>query len=112
MENDRAHVEDRLTKKKFQFSISQIILCTVVTAVVVACVKYQPLTVVVLILLAFLGVPIMPFAILFAAIAFSPEKKGYLSANQGSLKILVAAWLICLAISASTCLLIYLGLVY
>ena len=112
MENDRAHVEDRLTKKKFQFSISQIILCTVVTAVVVACVKYQPLTVVVLILLAFLGVPIMPFAILFAAIAFSPEKKGYLLANQGSLKILVAAWLICLAISASTCLLIYLGLVY
>ena len=76
MENDRAHVEDRLTKKKFQFSISQIILCTVVTAVVVACVKYQPLTVVVLILLAFLGVPIMPF------VEMAVEKKASLAAKN------------------------------
>lgn len=112
MENDRAQTEERLIKKTFQFGISQIMLWTTVTAVVVACVKYLPGTVVVLILLAFLGVPIMPFAILFATIAFSPEKKGHLSVNHGPLKILVAAWFICLAISASTCLLIHLGLVY
>jgi hypothetical protein len=112
MEHDKAEIDERMAKKRFPFATSQILLWTAVAAVVVACVKYLPVDVYVLILLSFLGVPTIPVAILFATIALSPEKKGQLSVNHGSLKILVAAWFICVTLSASTCLLIYWGIVY
>lgn len=112
MKHDRAQFDERLTKKSFQFGISQILLLTAITALVVACVKYLPGAVYVPIILAFFGVPIIPFAILFAAIALGPEKNGHLTVHRGSLKCLVVAWIICVITSASTCLLIYLGIVY
>ena len=121
MEHDRSQLDERLTKKPFQFGIFPILLLTAVTAVVLACAKYLPFIAYLmiipvafygLIILAFVGVPIIPFAILFATIALGPEKKGHLSINHGWLKFLVASWIICVIISASTCLLIYLGFVY
>ena len=81
---------------------------TTVTAVAISCVRYLPGTIVV----ALLGVFTLPFAILFAAIAFSPQKDGHLSVNQGLLKILVAAWFVCLAITASSNLLFHGRLVF
>lgn len=112
MEHDRAKFDERVAKKSFQFGISLILLLTAPAALVVACVKYLPVAVYVSMILAFFGVPIIPFVILFATIALSPEKKGHLSVNHRSSKFLVAAWIICVMISASTCLLIYLGFVY
>ena len=64
MEHDRAEIDGRLAKKTFQFGISQSLLWTAITAVVVACAKYLPVAVYVLILLAFFAVPIIPFVIL------------------------------------------------
>ena len=96
----------------FQFGISQIMFWTAVSAVVVACIRFLPEAVYFVILFTYICVPIGPFAILFATITFSPGKKGYLSVNHGPIKVLVAAWFICVLIAVSTSLLIYWGLIY
>ncbi len=96
----------------WQYGISQVLLWTAVAAIVVAMIKFFPLTVPISILMAFAYVPIGPFAFIFAIIAFGKEKNGYLAIDHVAFKILIALWGISVIVVLATCLLIVFGAMY
>ncbi len=96
----------------WQYGISQVLLWTAVAAVVVATIKFFPWAVLVAVLMAFVYVPIGPFAVIFAIIAFGKEKNGALTIDHVLVKILLAFWVVCVIVVLAICSLIYFGLTY
>ncbi len=96
----------------WQYGISQVLLWTAVAAIVVATIKFFPWAVLVAVLMAFLYVPIGPFAVVFAIIAFGKEKNGALAIDHVLVKILLAFWVVCVIFVLATCFVIYWGVAY